>query len=202
MARHTEQALGAVDCVMHDSGLYRCILGNDWQHLDAAIQRLHTPGPGMHAKGLFRVVHGRHRVARLLARLLRLPPEGENVKARLHVAPAGSGELWSRTFERHPFASRQTIAGRGFLAEKIWRLELHFRLSAEDGALIYKQSRAGLRIGSRLLPLPAWIAPAVSASEKPTARRGCVSISVAVSLPRIGLLLSYAGEVETLENRT
>jgi hypothetical protein len=185
---------------MHDSGLYQRILGDEWRHLDAAIQRMHTAGQGIHSKGLFRVIHGRHRVARLLARLLRLPAEGENAEARLHVEPAGSVELWRRTFNGRPLVTRQSSAAPGVLAEQLGRLEFQFRLSVRDRALIYQQSRAGLRIGSRLTPLPAWMAPAVAASEKPSARAGCVSISVNVSLPRIGLLLSYAGEVETLEN--
>ena len=187
---------------MHESGLYQRILGDEWRHLDGAIQQLHTPGKGVHATGFFRVIHGRHRTARLLARLLRLPAEAENVEARLHVEPAGSAELWSRTFDGRPLVTRQTGAALGILTENVGRLELQFRLSVRNGAMIYQSLRAGLRIGSRLMPLPTWIAPIVAASEKPSARTGCVSISVIVSLPRIGLLLSYAGEVETQESET
>jgi hypothetical protein len=187
---------------MHDSGLYQRILGEEWRHLDAAIQRMHTPGRSIDAKGLFRVLHGRHQAARLLAPLLRLPAEAENVEVRVHVAPSGSAELWSRMFDGRPLVTRQTGAASGVLAEQFGRLELQFRLSVRNSALFYQSSRAGLRIGSRLIPLPAWIAPVVAASEKPSARAGCVCISVAVSLPRFGLLLSYAGEVETPQSET
>ena len=185
---------------MPDSILYQRLLGGEWHQLDAAVQRMHTPGRGMHAAGVFRVLHGRHRVSRLLARLLRFPAEAERADVQLRVEPSGQGEVWRRTFERRPMVTRQCAAGLGILKENLGLLELHFELTVENGGLTYRQLAAGLRFGSRFVPIPGWIRPTVAASEQGDKQSHSVATSVTVTLPRIGLLLSYAGQIEALEN--
>ena len=181
--------------------LYEELLGPGWQQLHGAIRQLHTPGEGLQVKGAFRVMHGRHRAAALLARLLRFPPETEKILVRLQITPSGAGELWRRMFDRRAMVSHQTSGGPGILKENIGLLEMRFRLTAVGGSLIYQQSEAGLRIRSRFVPLPRWMRPIVQASEQAGDGSNSVMTSVAVSLPRIGLLLSYAGWIEILENQ-
>ena len=182
-----------------ESVLYGRLLGSEWQRLDAAIRLMHTPGPGLHAAGVFRVVHGRHRTARLLAKLLRLPAEAEKVDVRLQVKPSGVAELWIRSFEQQRVMTRQSGTTLGILRENTGWLELQFRLIVEHGSLVYRQSGAGLRIGWWFVPLPGWISPTVEASEKSGDRPNSVWVSVAFSLPGVGLLVSYSGRIEARE---
>jgi uncharacterized protein DUF4166 len=184
---------------LRDCVLYERLLGADWQRLDGAIRRMHSPGLGLHATGVFKVVHGRHRAARLLAKLLRLPVEAEKADVRLHVKPSGPAELWIRTFERRCIVTRQSGGTLGILRENTGWLELQFRLMVERGSLVYRQSRAGLRIGWWFVPLPGWISPTVEASEKTGDRPNAVYVSVTFRLPGGVLLMSYSGRIEAQE---
>ena len=179
--------------------LYEELLGPAWQQLDGALRRLHRPGEELQVRGVFRVIHGRHRAAALLAWLLRFPRETEEMPVRLHVTPSGAGELWRRIFARRSIVSYQTSGGPGILKENIGLLEIRFRLTGAGGGLIYQQSAAGVRILSLFVPLPRWVRPIVQASEQADGSNSVIT-SVTVSLPGIGLLLSYAGRIEIVEN--
>ena len=184
---------------LRDCVLYERLLGADWPRLDDAIRLMHTPGLGLHATGVFKVVHGRHRAARLLTKLLRLPAEAERADVRLQVKPSGPAELWIRTFERRCIVTRQSGITSGILRENTGWLELQFRLMVEHGSLVYRQSGAGVRIGWWFVPLPGWISPTVEASEKSGDRPNSVYVSVKFRLPGGGLLMSYSGRIEAQE---
>jgi hypothetical protein len=146
------------------------------------------------------VCHGSHRAARLLARLLQMPAEADEVNLRLRVESSGDTEVWRRQFGSRPMVTSQSVDSDGILRESVGALELQFRLSVDAGGLFYQQSAAGLRIGARFVALPVWIRPIVSASEKAGDGPNSVVTCVTASLPRIGLLLSYAGRIEIQEN--
>ena len=79
------------------------------------------------------------------------------------------------------------------MAEQAGLTELRFRLEVRDGGLIYHPAGAALRLGWLRIPLPRWLAPTVTALESPAEAPGQTVVSVRVSLPILGLLISYEG---------
>ena len=83
-----------------------------------------------------------------------------------------------------------------WFAERFGAWELFFELQVQDAALCYVQRAARLRIGPLGIFVPLAIAPHV------TARVACnhparVDVSVAVTLPCIGLLVAYEGHIDS-----
>ncbi len=91
--------------------------------------------------------------------------------------------------------SRQFEARDCLLGEQVGIVELHFQLEAADGALVYRQVSAKLRLGPLALPLPGFLRPRVEAREEPDGPRR-TRVSVSVTAPMIGLLISYEGYLE------
>jgi len=149
----------------------------------------------VHCHGRLRVTHGDNGIARALARLLRLPPEGDAVETWLVVTPSPEGDQWQRTLGGHPFNSRQYPVGNGEMAERFGLLELRFRLDEIGTGTSFRQTAAALVAGRIRIPLPRLCAPAVSARED---RIGTQTrhIDVRVMLPLIGPVLSYEGTIE------
>ena len=170
------------------TAIRECLPSEAWQQLDEAVRRAHEPGTGMH--GPFRVEHGRGKVARLLARLARLPPPSESVEACLRIAADGDREHWQRSFGGHSFHTMQWCEPGGFIVER----RNSIRLRVAGGALRYEQAGAAFCLGPIRLPLPHWLAPHVEAIEEP-AGAGRVRVRVSVTLPFVGLLIAYEGEV-------
>lgn len=175
--------------------LYRSLMGPRWDELSAAVQRAHRPSPGL--RGTFDVRHGRSPLARAIARIVRCPREAAGVEVTLCIEAEGGVEWWHRTFDGRRMSSRQQAEAAGVLNERIGPLELLFRLHADEGALRFDQVGARGRLAGLALPWPRWCRPRVEALAR--AEPGGVGVRVAVSLPRVGLLLSYAGRLEVPE---
>jgi hypothetical protein len=155
------------------------------------------------AEGTFAVRRGTGRAARLLARLLGLPPSGEAVPLRLSVEPLeGGGERWRRTFDGKDFITEQREHASVLLAERAGPFETIFRLAAEGGALAYRSESTALRVGRLRLKLPQGLAPRVEAWERARHEGGGVLVSVRVTAPLVGLLIEYEGLVMTKEENT
>ena len=179
---------------MHPA-LYPRLLGPSWHELAAPVRGLHLDGAPFSGAGRFRVRHGAGPIGALLARLLRLPSANEAASLRLLVTPLGRGERWVRTFDGAPLVSTQREDG-GRLVERIGPLELGFRLEVRNGALHYLQAGAALSVGSVRIPFPRALAPRIEAREEPEGTEG-TRVSVAVTVPWVGLLLAYGGYLET-----
>ena len=177
--------------------LYPRLLGGHWSRVNPEIRAVHLAGSAgaLEAKGSFMVRHGGGGLARLLVRLLKMPVEGDGVETRLRVLQEGAGERWCRTFADRRLSTVQYESG-GLLAERFGLLELRFRLAVEGGALLYRQSGAFVGLGVLMLPLPKRISPQVSAREEPMAASRRVRSTVRVTLPLLGLLITYSGEIE------
>lgn len=189
---------------MHTSGeaprrscasLYARILRDDWLQVTAPIRRAHAPLPVLRAHGHFRVAHGRHPVARLLARLLRLPPAGDAIDTRLVVTALDQGERWERTFGTSRVETKQHEGPASDLIECFGLLEFRFHLDTADGSLRYLQQDAACRWRSARWRLPAWLAPRVDAREDPVGP-GAIKVHVRITLPVVGQLMAYDGLVE------
>lgn len=172
--------------------LYPRLLGSDWNRLHETVRRHHLDGDSVIAEGVFQIRHGRSWLARGLVRILRLPGIGDTVPTRLIITSDRDRERWDRTFGVQRMITTQWATGN-LLTESFGLTELHFRLEAENGTLTYHQVRAAVRLGPVTLPLPAWLAPSVSANEGPGEQPHQTAVCVSVSLPLVGLLITYSG---------
>ncbi len=177
------------------AGLYERLVGGGWEGLDEPVRRFHARP---RSSGTFAVRRGRGRLARLLARLLGLPREGEAVPLRLTVTPHGGGERWHRDFGGDDFVTEQREHAGALLAERAGPFELLFRLTVEGGALAYAPAGAGLRAGGLRVKWPRALAPRVEARERADGRG--VRVRVRVTAPLAGLLIEYEGHVTTEED--
>ena len=155
----------------------------------------HTPQPAVRARARLRIEHGRSRAARLLAWVLRLPRAADDAEATLLVTPHEDGERWHRTFAGRRFDTRQHQTGPFEVAERIGVLELRFRLSVDDGSLVFRQIHAAFVMGSIRVPLPVACAPVVDAREDAAGARR-LRIQVRLTAPAIGPVLTYQGTVD------
>ena len=177
------------------TSLYPRIVGPAWANLSESVRRLHS---GMlQGDGRFTVRHGEGGAARLLTRLMHLPEAGAEIPVKLNVTTHKSGERWHRTFGAGvPFVTEQRAGDEsGLMIEDIGPTEIRYRLEIAGGALFYRQVGTRLRMGPLRLPLPRWLAPRIVARESALDNKS-THISVEVTLPLIGRLISYKGYIE------
>jgi hypothetical protein len=173
------------------NGLYPGLLCPEWTPLAEPIQRAHCNGTPVRAHGTFSIRHGPGRLARIVAIVLRLPDEANAVSTELTIIPEDDGERWERSFKGRRLTTRQYATRDGLLAERFGLLELRFALEVDDGALVYLQGRASIRLGPVRLNLPRWLAPRVSGREEAAGQQSRVQIEV--DLPFAGRLILYEG---------
>jgi hypothetical protein len=185
----------------YPSGLYPKLLGVSWPDLDIAIQRLHDLSETVHAAGVFQVRHGNNKLARMLARIARLPAAGEAVDIYLQVTAQEEGEEWRRAFAGRPLVSMQSEEGGGLLVERMGIVEMRFQLGVAGGALNYQTVDAALRFGSLRVPLPRRLGPCVMACEKAVGGMNQIHVSVDVTFSLIGRLIAYDGILTQVETK-
>lgn len=141
----------------HDAGpcspLYPLRVGTPWERLPHYIRRSHAGRDAVHLSGRFRIEHGGP-VARVVARLLRLPSPAESVIMHVEIAPGASGATWTRSIRERSFATIQSALPDGRLCERIGGLEFCFRLNASDDSLVYVPEGVRVRFGSRAVRAP------------------------------------------------
>jgi hypothetical protein len=181
------------------AGRYERLVGEGWGGLDEPVRRFHARAGGAAARaaGTFAVRRGTGRAACTLARLLGLPEAGEAVPLLLSVTPHGGGERWRRRFAGRDFVTEQHAHAGLLMAERVGPFELLYRLTAEGGALAYRQEAAALCAGRLRLRLPRRLAPRVEARERAGEGGRGVRVSVRVTAPLVGLLIEYEGLVTT-----
>jgi hypothetical protein len=171
--------------------LYRRLLGPDFDRLPPALRAFHDSAAGGSGAGVFRVRRGTRSVARVAARGLRLPPEGDHVPVTLRVAAKDGRELWERTFATrrlHTLRTRQWLEG-GRLLERVGAATLAFDVTADEG---------GMRLRSvdfRWLgaPVPRGLAITVDADVRGFEAHW--EVAVVVRAPRMGIITSYEGRI-------
>ena len=134
-----------------------------------------------------------------MARLARLPAAGEAVDVRLQVTAQEKGEEWRRTFAGRPLVSRQYDRGAGLLMERLGTVEMQLRLEVVGGSLSYQTVSAALRLGFLRVPLPYRLSPHVTALEKAVGDTNQIHVSVDVTLPLLGRLITYDGILTQIE---
>jgi hypothetical protein len=172
--------------------LYAQLLGPAWERLAEPLRRARLEGQRLRLGGTFCVRRGESPLARLLARILRLPAAGEEVATTLTVSRTATGEKWMRSFAGAEMITTQTAAADDTMRERFGIIEIVCRLEANSDAIVYRQVGAALRLGVVRLPLPRRLWPVVEGIEKadgPATTR----VSVRVSVPLAGHLISYNG---------
>jgi hypothetical protein len=180
-------------------GLYRRLLGAAWEALDPAVQRVHVGQTSLRAEGVFQVRRAPGWLAGLLLDVAGVPPAAEAIPVRLAVQRRGPVERWHRVFGSRPLVTLQRAAPDGRLIERIGSLELRFRLLVEDGALLFRQERLAVCLGSWRLRVPGWLALRVDGREGPADANDRTSVVVEVRGPTGGLLFGYRGTVRWAE---
>jgi hypothetical protein len=178
--------------------LYARLLGPSWLQVAEPVRFIHATESTVRARGRLRIAHGRSHVARVLARLLRLPRASEAAETRLVITSRSDVEQWLRTFDDRRLDTRQYQAGEGELAERIGVLEFRFRLEASEGSILFRQLEAAFLFGSVRLRLPAMWAPRVEAREDPAGARQ-IRVHVRVEFPALGPVLTYDGTIDIEE---
>lgn len=183
------------------SALYPRLLDSDWPKLDPAVRGTHLSDAvsPLRLCGLFTISHGKSRLARAVARLLRLPPPGWAVPTRLIVRREPDGEHWQRSFGRHRLATFQRPLQDGLLGEQFGPLEFRTRLEVEQEGLVYRQVGVRLRLGPLIVPLPLRFSPRVDGREEPAGAPHRTRVTVRVDIPIVGRLIGYVGDVEREE---
>jgi hypothetical protein len=180
-------------------GLYQQLIGASWEEVDATVRKAHLRAGVLQAKGTFRITRGQGYVACFLAWLLRLPPAARAVSVHLRIEAHEQGERWLRTFGCKRLRTTQRAGRHETLVEQFGILELRFRLVVTDSGIDYYQQGAALRRGRLILPLPHWMAPQVSASERAVVGTGLSTVLVTVTVPGVGLLIRYDGELQVVK---
>jgi uncharacterized protein DUF4166 len=134
-----------------------------------------------------------------MARLARLPAEGEAVAVRLQVIAQEEVEEWRRTFAGRPLVSMQYDRGAGLLVERLGIVEMMLRLEVGGGALSYQTVGAVLRLGLLRVPLPYRLSPYVTAWERAVGDTNQIHVSVDVAMPLLGRLIAYDGILTQVE---
>lgn len=171
-----------------NSELYESILGRSWSHLDPGVRRLHGKN-GTVQRGRFNVRRGGNWLARAVAAILRLPPEGEAIDCSLLIAARGGRESWRRVFAKSPLVTEQYRIAGCLLVERRGPVELHFRLEVDGGALVFTLVDA--RFSGFSLPLR--VRPQVSGREWGADRP---RVAIRAEAPGLGLLVAYEGTME------
>ena len=181
--------------MMGSAPLYMRIIGDSWTQIAEPIRRVHASRSIVRASGRLRVEDGRHFLARVLARILRLPRPAAVAETRLTVTAGPDGELWQRPFNGRHFKTRQYESNAFELAERFGVLEFRFRLDTSGGNLLYVQREASVMFGPIRLRIPAPLAPRVEAREDPAGPTR-IKVAVRVVLPGVGQLIAYDGFVD------
>jgi len=166
---------------------------------EAAFATLPAPLAALHGmegapvwRGQACIEAGTHPLARLLRRLIGLPPAGHDAPITVTIervsGAGGEAEIWTRNFGGSRFTSRLSVDARGALVEAFGpiRFQLDVVASADGLALMVT--------GAQFLgiPLPRIMLPRSEAREL-IDENGRFRFDIRLTLPWIGLLTHYRG---------
>lgn len=167
--------------------LLRSTLGADFARLPPALQRLHDQ-PGIW-KGRAEVIRGRTWAARLLTRLAGFPPAGQG-PLTFRIMAAEGAEVWTRDFGGHRTRSILRAGPGRTLVESFGPFRVTMRPAVTAGGL--SLTVTGLHLMG--LPCPKFLMPR-DASTEAALPGGGVGFDIRASLPGLGLLIRYRGEM-------
>lgn len=167
------------------SSLFQHCLGDQYHTLAPIVTRAHQGTVAL--EGQVWVKHG-NALARLLCKLLKMPPQTDQVTLRVHGEHHDHEFFWNRTFGEFEMRSHFVREG-AYLVEKLGPLNMKLKLSVEGSTLHYRLQKTTFWG----IPIPALLAPKVIAKEGEFEQ--FYRFSVYVRLPLIGLLVCYGGDM-------
>lgn len=168
-----------------DEPIFRELLGPAFELLPSRVRHLHLQAGLAVYSGEVEVERGTGLLSRLCGWATRLPPSGRG-PVTVHIDADGSGESWVRHMGGHAMPSRLWAAD-GLLCERLGLVTFGFRITAEQGCLVWRV----VRVRALGLPLPSRMFAGVAARESEEAGRYLFDVSAA--LPLTGLLVRYRG---------
>lgn len=168
---------------------------------DSWVNRFHIGSVSATASGIVDVAPGTSWPARVLGRLLRLPPAAAGQPARLRIVRRTDGdsthERWIRTFGAVGLTTRVTRTGEQ-VVERAGPLEIKMRCRATACGVWFVPAGAGVVLGRLGFRLPGLVAPRAYAHAWPSGE-GAFDVEVSLRIPLLGALLSYRGHFTEAE---
>ncbi|MEQ1538535.1 MAG: DUF4166 domain-containing protein [Sphingorhabdus sp.] len=165
--------------------LYARVMGDAFYALPPAVRGMHRIVGDGGAEGRATVTRGGNILAKLIANIMRFPPEGDHT-LHVHFTERDGAECWTRDFGGHRFQSHLSQAGAQ-LVERFGPLRFHFDLSGDETGLRMHMTR-WTAFG---LPMPLFLGPKSNAREWGEGDR--FHFDVPISLPLIGPVIHYRG---------
>ena len=179
----------SLDCA--NTSLYGSSLGID-AALAEPVRAMHCTTHTVHGRGHFRVTRGSRALGRLIAALLRLPGQGDDVPVALTIERCGDNEIWRRRFASRAFTTRQHLVADE-IVERVGPVELVLDLHINDTALVIRSNRARVVVGRLRLTLPRCVTPMIHATVRGARDDTALHVSVTISSTVVGQLLAYEG---------
>lgn len=166
------------------------VLGQAWSAIPETTRRVHSAIPGIVLDGEATIDGAETVMGRVIARLFGFPEAGNNVPVRVVIESDGQRERWARHYPARTMRSIMTNAdpARGTLEEWLGPFRFRLRLDASPAGIGLTPEQVSLRG----LPLPAWLLPRVSATERSDSA-GRHLFDVSISLKPFGRLVHYRG---------
>ncbi len=172
--------------------IYRQILGPSFETLPQQVKALHDSTAKRTWSGTASVRRGRGLLAKMVAAIIGFPKQAESIPVSVAFSPDSDGELWTRTFGQQSFHSHQRVGiGRNahLIVERFGIIDVSLALVVEEDRLVLvPRSWSALRV-----PLPKFLMPTGLSFE--TERDGRFCFDVDITLPIVGLVVSYRGSL-------
>jgi hypothetical protein len=176
--------------------LFPRLLGGGFASLPEPVRRCHQIEDEFHAHGNFTITTGKTWGARLLARLMGMPPAGSSVLTHLDVSREDDALLWRRNFAGRRMDTRMYLLGDDRMAERKGLVELCFRLSIVDSGINYRSDGARICVGRLRIPFPSLLAPVIDGRAWLEPTRNVMEIRIHIASRLFGTIVSYEGPLE------
>jgi len=166
------------------------ILEARFSDLPPQMQAIHRIGPGHSWHGRSQIIRSKNILGRIIAAMMRFPPQADDVAVTVKMEPHKGGERWTRTFGNKTFSSFQTPGtGRneGLLVERFGLVSVAMSLEIKGSAMYLVPQRWNI-LG---LPLPKLLIPGGDSFEYE--KDGTFHFDVTIKAPMFGLIVSYKG---------
>ncbi|MQP64995.1 DUF4166 domain-containing protein [Niveispirillum sp. SYP-B3756] len=177
---------------MHETPLFRRLLGPAMDLLPDAVRRVHDGSGRLELSGLAQVDVMPGLLPGLICTLTGLPRSGRNVPVTVIFDRTPTAEQWQRRFGNRHYASRLTAgtgAEKGLLIEQMGMITNLFQLEVTAEALHLTL------VGCRFLgiPMPGWLAPRCAATERQ--EDAGFAFDIPITLPWLGRIIHYRGRL-------
>lgn len=140
--------------------LFQQALGPTFAALPGPVQDLHAVMSHRRWQGRAEVTRGRGILARVIATIMRFPPDSRDTPVTVTMERQGTTECWTRDFNGRRFRSTLRWNGQR-MTERFGALTFTIALQVRDGKLHYPVTQ-GWCLG---IPLPRWSLPRSDTTE-------------------------------------